>query len=309
MSLLALLAAATEPVGQPGDVPDASPHVRKPALADYTPTAALTVPSPAADDVYHPDVIDTVTGWNGYRYWMGFTPFPSEADENPCIVASHDGSTWVVPPGLTNPIDPAPNTYNSDTDLVMPGDGLLYCFYREGGGGLLRYRTSGTGSSWSPEVVIGTIGHAGTLSPAFVKVGATWRMWYIADTDGTLWTVSAASPTGPWSTRAACSMEVPTGYKAWHVDVIRHDGRYYGLVYCHQGPGPENIVVGITSGDGITWGQSTDVLMQPNSTFSQMYRATLQPADGGFDVWIGATRRTLNGRRLGRTFIPIAEFQ
>lgn len=289
-------------------------HVRKPAAADYSPTALTPpVPSPVADDVYHPDVIDFQTShgipaWNGYRYWMAFTPYPSEPDENPCIVASHDGDTWVVPTGLTNPIDPFPGMeYNSDTDLVYH-NGLLYCTYRQGGAGRLRYRTSADGVNWSPEVVIGIIGSELTLSPAYVKVGPLWRMWYL-ESNGTLKHVAAPSIDGPWTAPRTCSVEMLPGFTAWHVDIIRHDGRYYGLVYAYDGTDPTNCVVGIVSDDGYTWGQTTDILMRPNDVFSQLYRATLQPAPGGFDVWVGGTRRVDGGHRLARTFVPAAEFE
>ncbi len=58
----------------------------------------------------HPCVLDFGRGflrpghttWNGYRYWMTLTPFPASNDayENPCLYCSHDGLTWIEPPGL-----------------------------------------------------------------------------------------------------------------------------------------------------------------------------------------------------------------
>lgn len=287
-----------------------TPHVRTPALADYTPTGYLSVPSPVADgaDAYHPDVVDTVTGWNGYRYWMAFTPWPSDAEENPCIVASHDGTTWVVPPGASNPIDPTPITgYNSDTDLVWSAsEGLMYCFYRWFGSDGWRYRTSGDGVRWSPEARVALNG----LSPAFVKIGSTWRVWWVSDTTDTLRTASAASLAGPWSSPVSCTISLPPGgHVPWHMDVIRKAGKFYGLLYCHEGvSAPANMIVGITSSDGYAWGESTDILMRPSATFTQMYRATLQPAAGGFDVWAGLTIAG-GGHRIARTFIPATEFQ
>ena len=301
--LLALLAASNATPPEPPE----PPHVRQPALADYTPTSYLAVPSPVPDgaDAYHPDVIDTVTGWQGYRYWMGFTPWPSDAYENPCVVASHDGTTWVVPSGGSNPIDPTPFVgYNSDTDLVLARDeGLLYCVYRWFGGQGWYYRTSADGVRWSPE------GHVyyGGLSPALVRLSpSSWRFWSIGS-DGAFMTGTSSSLTGPWVAQS-CSISLPPGgYTPWHVDVIYWEGKFYGLLYCHNGTNPSNMIVGMVSGDGVDWGESTDILMRPNSVFSQMYRATMQPAGDGFDIWAGLTL-AIGGHRIARSHVPLSEF-
>lgn len=78
----------------------------------------------------HPSVEYFPDGFGGYKYWMAYTPYPGEQNENPVIVCSMDGYTWRTPTGLTNPIDPTPsNGYNNDTELVFDGD-KLYCYWR-----------------------------------------------------------------------------------------------------------------------------------------------------------------------------------
>ncbi len=61
----------------------------------------------------HPSVVDSVAvlgqPWQGYRYWLAFTPYPGNDDrrsrfENPSIVASHNGQDWVVPTGVRAPL-------------------------------------------------------------------------------------------------------------------------------------------------------------------------------------------------------------
>lgn len=62
---------------------------------------ALDIISPTPVEIksqpYHPSVCFFKEGWNGYKYWMAFTPMPKEALpypdrwENPCLVASMDG--------------------------------------------------------------------------------------------------------------------------------------------------------------------------------------------------------------------------
>lgn len=45
----------------------------------------------------HPAVLYFANGWNGYKFWMGHTPYEynNELLENPSIVASNDGINWV----------------------------------------------------------------------------------------------------------------------------------------------------------------------------------------------------------------------
>ena len=54
----------------------------------------------------HPSVIDLKSKWNGYRYWMSYSPYPYSdgSEENPCIAVSNDMYHWMVPKGLNNPI-------------------------------------------------------------------------------------------------------------------------------------------------------------------------------------------------------------
>lgn len=64
----------------------------------------------------HPDVEYFPEGFNGYKYWMVFTPYfgsvgsepASQRFENPTVVVSNDGRNWVPPPGIKNPIVNAP---------------------------------------------------------------------------------------------------------------------------------------------------------------------------------------------------------
>ena len=41
---------------------------------------------------YHPKVISFEKEWNGYKYWMSFTPYPKkdETKENPVVNVSND---------------------------------------------------------------------------------------------------------------------------------------------------------------------------------------------------------------------------
>lgn len=312
-------------IGLAGRIAAATPvvtgvaHVRKPALKDYTPTSWLDIPSPATreGDAYHPDVADTVTGWRGYRYWMAFTPYSTAdgADENPCIVASPDGIDWFVPEGLTNPIDPTPASFNSDTDILYDAwNDRMFCYWRESGGlARNRLKVSGNGVQWSRELPLELTAQRSasfTYGPdGKVHVFFSWdQTWYHCEADDPFLTNI--------TTRQECLIDLPTGYEVWHLDVIHAYGRYYGLLFCNRTTGSgvplANIIVGCVSDDGINWGESTDILMQEGGVWSQTYRATLQPAGDGFDVWMGGITEPVGGvqlgNRIGRTHIPLSEF-
>jgi hypothetical protein len=86
-----------------------------------------------SNQVVHPTVIDfytehSIPRWGGYRFWMVITPYPysNDAMENPCIYASDDGINWLVPRGITNPINRAnggwKTGFNNDPDMVYDPD-------------------------------------------------------------------------------------------------------------------------------------------------------------------------------------------
>lgn len=105
-------------------------------------TNPLNIPThEGSNQVVHPSIIDFqlehgIESWGGYRYWMVMTPYPNsnDAHEDPNIVASNDGITWVVPNGLVNPIDNAQGTpmdYNSDPNMIYdPTTNKLWVYYR-----------------------------------------------------------------------------------------------------------------------------------------------------------------------------------
>jgi len=43
-----------------------------------------------ARGVTHPDILYFPKGLNGYKYWLYYTPYPPNEEENPCLVRSND---------------------------------------------------------------------------------------------------------------------------------------------------------------------------------------------------------------------------
>lgn len=118
--------------------------------------------------VTHPDVTVFDEPWNGYKYWMAYTPNKpgSSYFENPCIAASNDGVNWEFP--AQNPVQPRydseienQNEHNCDTDIVYdPVNDRLIMFWEwaqdEAVNGKthrseIRYRVSYDGVHWGIE--------------------------------------------------------------------------------------------------------------------------------------------------------------
>jgi len=154
-------------------------------------TDDLTIPTyDAAANVTHGNYVYFDVAWNGYKYWMVFTPYPTESRENPSIVVSNDGETWIEPPGITNPIDllNTGDPYNSDPAIIYnSADDKLYVIYRTtdvaGSTQVIKYRTSSDGVTWSSATNIQSGVFQTASSFSFVLRGSTWYMWYV-DTQG-----------------------------------------------------------------------------------------------------------------------------
>jgi hypothetical protein len=197
-----------------------------------------------ANEVTHPSVWDskTETGtiWNGYRYWMAITPYADSNShvENPCIYASNDLETWIVPTGLTNPIDPYPGEgmFNSDTHLVWGKDGYLYCFWRKGTltNEIIYYLRSSDGVVWSDKtaVITSLITEQRPLSPAIIHNGQQWVMYAVdlVPSPNTLIKSTSDSLSGPWSAFTEIPIEWPSGYESWHLDAHYFKNTYLLLI-------------------------------------------------------------------------------
>lgn len=79
------------------------------------------------NNAYHPKVLDLgKDGWNGYRYWVSYTPYPQGNDEyeNPHIVASNDLINYseikFSQPVLSNYKNG--RCFNSDSEIVYNND-------------------------------------------------------------------------------------------------------------------------------------------------------------------------------------------
>ena len=75
---------------------------------DYNSKNKLEIETPYGDnEAYHPKVLNFKEPWNGYKYWMSYTPYPTGDDskENPCIAVSNDLVNWKSPTEKNEPLD------------------------------------------------------------------------------------------------------------------------------------------------------------------------------------------------------------
>ncbi|WP_404474870.1 hypothetical protein [Microbacterium aerolatum] len=277
--------------------------------ASSTSVQRLEIPShlngPDQFQATHPSVKFFPKGWNGWRYWMAFTPYPggNAAHEDPCIAVSQDGKTWYTFPGFTNPLDDGPDAshYNADTELAISPDGsTLYCMWRYTDTTTkvveFRVRSTTDGLNWSPYVVAMT--HAdytveNYVSPTLAHDGTQWVMWgvNVAANPNSLVRLTAPEITGPWSSAVTCTASAEVGRDFWHVAVIRTADGYVALVNDTTAniSGGNGDLYLMSSPDGLTWTRGWPLFQLPFGTeFTGQYRGTLVPTETGFDIWFGA---------------------
>ena len=217
-----------------------------------------------ANEPYHPSIVKFNTAWNGYKYWMAYTPFPSEADENPCICASNDLIKWETPAGLINPLD-KPHDYDtratgywSDTNLLYnPDKDRLECFYRgigasaTGENNICR-KTSSDGITWSDREIIFTFTGGSYVSQSVIYENGKYTMYFCRPGD-----IYESTDEINWTKTGTLSF-FPTDYHFWHQDIIKTDIGYelVGM----EGVGSNTRIIHFTSTDGIKFRNGKEIV-------------------------------------------------
>lgn len=256
-------------------------------------------------ETVHPCVIDIGTGktFAGYRFWMVNTPYPNNDDtkENPSIWCSNDGTTWVIPDGLTNPVVAAPQDgYNSDPCLIYdPVLNKLRIYYRvsdTSNNDTIRMIESSDGVSWVNDTLLLSFdSNNRAVSPAVVYQSDGYTMWLVnlatpyymsryTSSDGVIWNLIG---------RVNFSI-LPAAYKMWHMDIKPYNGSFIGVMNCQVIADPANkaILLYFESIDGLV-GNSFKVkrnLLKVSATVgawdsTSLYKATLLNVDGTWTLW------------------------
>lgn len=191
-------------------------------------------------EAYHPKVIAFKEKWNGYKYWMSFTPYPKgkSAKENPHIVASNDLINWEVPKGLKNPLDEVDNIpkkrYNSDAHIVYnPDTKILSCYWRQVDHDkvIIYKRDTKDGVHWrKKEIVIISTNRQKKdyISPAIIYDEGIYKIWYV---DVNYKVKYATSEDGlNWVDQKDVNITYKEKLNTWHLDIIKTDKGYEMLV-------------------------------------------------------------------------------
>lgn len=276
----------------------------------------LEIPTPdGTGQAVHPKVIDTGTpAFGGWRYWMAVTPyaFANDALEDPCVLVSNDGVSWVVPSGLQNPLDDQPGSpeyYNSDTDMVLR-NGVLYLVWRTSKIGAapdtIYWRKTIDGVNWSEKQAIYTGGGLGeiygqVLSPVLLPNGDGWRMYFVAANAhpnrlAYVETTSFNPTPSSWGGVTRCNFsgqDQPIPKRdPWHIDIIKAGSDWWLLLNdcIERTGGLHGDLILCRSDNGVDWVSGSGPLIpRVSEHHDALYRGTLiSLPDDTFDIWYSA---------------------
>lgn len=270
----------------------------------------LTLLSAYGDiDGYHPSVIRFPNKWNGYYYWMAFTPYPQsdQAKENPHVLASNDMVTWVEPPGFRNPLEPQPpgtpdKQYNSDTHMVYNYNlnriEVFWRFVDDTAGTVTIYRKISTdGVIWSgKEAVLHNVrSQLDYLSPAVIYENNKYKMWTIT---GRYKVIYSESDLGiNWEPFREIEIPFESKMNPWHLDVIHTDKGYEMLVVAFADGQDRNSMelFHTSSTDNITYSTAKVILRPSKQEFTWdnrgIYRSCFLKINGIYYVYYSGVNK------------------
>jgi hypothetical protein len=278
--------------------------------------AQLSLQIPTYDgsgQVTEPNVILFDSPWHGFTYWMAFSPYPNGNDlkENPSVVASNDGITWVVPPGLANPLAlPGPTGYLADASIFHDNDSdQLWVYYLEVKPEEESIRViklvSSDGTNWQSQDPSFKVATYSTLSPTVEKSTNGYFMWTVNSGAGGCSAASTtvevrSSPDGTiWSGPQQVSLE-QTGYVVWHINVsyIPSKQEYWAAIaaYPNGSDCGHTMLFYFKSVDGVNWTSYTSPVLRPGAGWDngEIYRSHLlfDPSTNSLRVWYSASDKS-----------------
>ena len=271
----------------------------------------------------HPSVLYFENGWNGFKYWMAYTPFSFSNDffENPSITVSHDGVSWEDFPGLENPLDEVTKEENdngiylSDTELVFNGTQLelWYRWYNNQTHEEKLYRrTTVDGLNWSQKQMVYNreSGSQRFLSPTIIYDGGTYKMWFVTNSPFRICYTETTNLT-EWS--PLIDIPINNGVLPWHISIFKEKNDLYHVII-------NNFVSG-SNGENIYWGTSSDgksfenvqlILETPKKQNAwdnmHLYRASLIKVEEAYKLYYAGAGHRLN-RETPRWSIGLVEGQ
>lgn len=249
----------------------------------------------AQNQATHPNVISFSTPWNGYRYYMAYTPYPygNGFEENPCLAVSNDLLHWEIPDGMLNPIACAEETACDelkDTHLVYREDlnrlemwylGRIHSSIRDGGPLYCFRKFSYDAIHWSSYEVMYKFESLSLASPSIVWENNRYRFWGIYYSDKHIGLYYMESDNGlSWSKLKECS--VPEAYETqlWHGTVIPTKEGYSFVWVGKNGINADRIYYS-KSTDGFVFDEPS-IIVENDTKWKSLYRPALLIDEGKY---------------------------
>lgn len=207
-----------------------------------------------SDQPYHPSVLYFKDGWNGYKYWMSYTPMPlnkppyTDRWECPCVVCSNDGKTWNYPNKIEVLDDLTDEQitnkdFFSDPHLTYNSkDNCIYLYYRISEGNKqwkdisLLLIKSVDGINWSKKEKLNYIDeniiNNRPISPSFICIdNSSYFMWYVEGGAKQKRNIYFSNSNNgiDWNNNHTCTLN--HDINPWHIDVVKIDNTFYLTVY------------------------------------------------------------------------------
>lgn len=261
------------------------------------------------NEAYHPKVLSFKEGWNGYKYWMSYTPYPQGDDlkENPHIAVSNDLINWKTLCNLDTPADVRPQLrYNSDSHIVY-NDKLnrLECYWRYvddvENKAIIYRRTTMDGINWSEKevaVLNEPRSKVDCVSPAIIFEDGLYKMWYVDKNNVIKYRISEDGLN--WSKATKINLAYEEDVKSWHLDVIHTEKGYEMLVVSFKSWKLRNDMnlYYTVSPDGINW-ETAKIIMKPtietnNWDNKGIYRSSFIYEDGIYYIYYSGTDKDMH---------------
>lgn len=254
------------------------------------------------NNAYHPKLIDLGKEWNGYRFWLSYTPYPKGNDyyENPQIVGTNDlinySEVKYTEPPLANYKKSV--RYNSDSHLVYNEElDRLELFWRytdyDTDYMALYMRYSYDGDNWSDKLVYFETYEKekyDMVSPAIIRDDGAYKVWYI----GHYQLCYRELRNGVWSDPVQTDLSFEDGAYIWHADIIKTN-RGYELLGCATTDKKDRKHMNLyfsASEDGLNWETGVKVA-SPSEDYTVwdgggLYRPSFIYADNHYIVMYSA---------------------
>ena len=261
-------------------------------------------------EAYHPKIIQFENKWNGYYYWLTYTPYPNsdEQKENPYVVASNDLINWEAPQGLKNPIDDVlgdeKEKYNSDSHLVYNNDlDRLECYWRyvnDVDNTVTIYRRNTLdGVNWTEKEVVAYSDNRKEkdfVAPAIIYEDGKYKIWYVGKNLVITYAEAEVNDKN-WNDVKTIKLEYPKKIKPWHLDIIKTDEGYEMLLMAFENWEKRGIasLYHTVSKDNNVWEKCTEII-KPSSKTNYwdnrgIYRSSMIKKDGMYYVFYSASNK------------------